>query len=37
MICGDVDDGIGDSMYAGDIFVGGDLRVRRAPTASSRS
>ena len=25
VICGDVDAGIGDSMYAGDIFVGGDL------------
>ena len=27
VICGDVDAGIGDSMYAGDIFVGGDLGV----------
>lgn len=26
VVCGDADDGIGDSMYAGDIFVGGEIR-----------
>ncbi len=25
VVCGDADDGLGDSMYAGDIFLGGDL------------
>ena len=35
VVCGDADDGLGDSMYAGDIFLGGDLvgarrRLRRA-------
>jgi glutamate synthase domain-containing protein 3 len=26
VVCGDADDGIGDSMYAGDIYVGGTIR-----------
>jgi methylamine---glutamate N-methyltransferase subunit B len=25
VVCGDADDGLGDSMYAGDIYLGGDL------------